>query len=175
MVEILRHRLARPAEPHAAHPGRLDALPLALPDVFALRLRHVGEDLQDEVGHKRAGQVAPGLPCVEQRHVEHDDVHALVFRDDAPLVQDLLVIAPQPVDGFDHEHIARAHPAQQLPVLRSVEILAAELIHKDVLFRHRKFGERDALPVLVLFFRGYANVPVDDLRHCVGLLIHYFR
>ena len=55
-------------------------------------------------------------------------INLLILCDNLPLVKDLGVISPKPVNAFDIYQIIRLHPAKQLLVLRSVEILAGLLI-----------------------------------------------
>ena len=64
---------------HAARPGGRDSLRLTLPDIFPLCLGHIAQKLKHNIRNQRSGQIVP-LPCVEQGHVEHHDIHAVKFR-----------------------------------------------------------------------------------------------
>ena len=57
------------AEGHALRLGSRDSLRLPLADALPLRLRHIGEDLQNEVCDKRPGQIAAMGAGVQQGHI----------------------------------------------------------------------------------------------------------
>ena len=50
--------------------GRRDPLRLPLAVEFPLRLRHIGQQLEDDVGNQHASEI-PTLAGVQQRHVQH--------------------------------------------------------------------------------------------------------
>ena len=71
--DALRPFQGRPPE---AHPplglGRGDALRLPLPDELPFRLGHVAQQLQNDVGDQRPGEILV-FPGVQQGHVQHHD------------------------------------------------------------------------------------------------------
>ena len=79
-------------------------MPLA--DKFPFRLRHIGEQLQDNVCDQRSGQVSP-LAGIQQRHIQNNNGCLLLLGDNAPLLHDFLIIAPQPVDALDDKGVGR--------------------------------------------------------------------
>ena len=120
------------AEAHAAALGRGDALGLAGADGFALVLRDKGEELQHQVCDKGAHQVL-GEGGVQQRHVQHADIHPALLGQEAPLLENLLVVAAQPVDAVQEQQVPAPQPVQEALVLRPAEVLAALLVQEDVL------------------------------------------
>ena len=84
-------------------------------DVLPLTLRDIGQKLEHNVSDQRPGQV-PVDTGVQQGHIQHTDVGPFLFGDDAPLLQDLFIIASQPVDAFDDQKVARFQFFQQLLV-----------------------------------------------------------
>ena len=70
--------LALASEFYAPGFCRRNALGLPLADVFPLALGHEGEDLQHQVGDEGAHEIFSGAG-VQQRHINHADVHALFF------------------------------------------------------------------------------------------------
>ena len=85
----------------------------------------------------------------------------LLSRQDAPLLLDLFVIAPQPVYARDAELVAGAQFLHQLPILRPFEVLAGLLIKKDIVFRYTSLRHGNELPIFVLISAGYADVSVN--------------
>ena len=43
---------------------------------------------------------------VDERHIQHDDVRLFFFRDESPLVKDLVVVAAQAVDALNNQSVA---------------------------------------------------------------------
>ena len=156
--------LGGPAEPDAPGLGRRDALGLALADVLALVLGDEGEDLEHQIGDEGAHQVFAAAG-VQQGHVDDADIHAGLLGQGPPLVLDLLIVAPQPVDAQDIEQVARLQPFHQFFVLRTVEVLAGLLVHIDVPLWDLPAVQRDHLPVLVLVGAGYPDVSIDLFWH----------
>ena len=116
--------------------------------------------MQDNIAEECSHQVlAPAN--VQQRHIQHYDVDALFFREDAPLFQNLAIIPSQPVDALDVEQIARLEFFHQLLVLGSVEVLAGLLVHKDVLLRNRHFTQCNQLAVFILFPGADTDIAVN--------------
>lgn len=85
-----------------------DALGLSLADELALRLRNIGEDLQNKVGDEGAGQISGvALSSIEQRHIQNKNRRLLFLCDRSPLLEDLLIIASEAVDALDVERVPR--------------------------------------------------------------------
>ena len=146
---VFRERPGRSAEPDAPGLRRRDALPLPLTDVGALVFRHEGQHLQDNIAEEGPHQVlAPA--GIQERHIQHHNVNALLLGENPPLILDFFIVASQPVDALDVEQIVRLESSDQLFILRTVEILARLLVHKDVLLRDGHFPKGDQLAVLVL-------------------------
>ena len=104
--KALRQGRGGPSEPDALGLCCRDTLRLSRPDVGALVLRHEGENLQDNIAEESPCQIlAP--PGVQQGHVQHHDVHPLLFGEDQPLILDFLIVSSQPVDALDIEQVVR--------------------------------------------------------------------
>ena len=124
-------------------------LGLPLADVGALIFRHKGKYLQHDVAEKGAHQIfAPA--GIQQRHIQHYDVDAFLFRQYPPLLQNLPIVPAQTVDALDVEQIVFFQFPHQPLVLRTVEVLAGLLVHKDVFLRDLQFSQCNQLSVLVL-------------------------
>ena len=172
LIEVVWKRPGRSAKLHTASLCRCNALCLPLPDVGALVLRHKGEHLQHDVAQKSAHQVF-AAPGIQQRHIQHYDVDAFLFRQYPPLLQNLPIVPAQTVDALDVEQIVLFHFSQQAFVLGSVKILAGLLVHVNVFFRDSKLLQSDALPVLVLVLAANPDISVNssrDLSHLPALL-----
>ena len=149
---------------------RRNALCLPLPDEFALRLRNIRKKLQNNVCNQCARQI-PILPRVQQRHIQHHDGRALFLCNDAPLLQNFLIISPKAVDALDHKRIAVFQFAHQPSVLRPLEIFPGLLVHKNCGFHNSKPSQRNQLPLLVLFLCRYTCIPIfhfSDLQSISG-------
>ena len=158
-VVVFWQRPGRSAESHTPGPCRRNPLCLPLADVGALVLRHKGQHLQDDIAEECPHQVfAP--PGVQQGHIQHYNVDALLLGENPPLLQNLAVVAPQPVDALDIEQIVRLQLFDQLLVLGPLEILAGLLVQEDVLFRDGQFPHGGQLPVLVLITGADANIAI---------------
>ena len=156
---MLRRGFFRAAEADAPGFGGGDTLGLALADVGPLVFRHKGQHLQHDVRQKGAHQVlAPA--GVQQGHIQHHDVGPLFLGDDPPLLQNLPVVAPQPVDALDTEQVIFSQPPQQPIVLGPVKVLAGLLVQIGILLRHPGLPEGDPLPVLVLIPAGHPDIAV---------------
>jgi hypothetical protein len=102
----LRQGPGRPSKPDAPGLCGGNALGLPLTDAGPLILRHKGEHLEHDVAEEGAHQVlAP--PGVQQGHIQHHDVHPPPLGQKPPLLQNLPVVPPQPVDALDVEQVVR--------------------------------------------------------------------
>ena len=155
-----RTGLLRTAEAHAAGTRRRDALALPLLDVLAFHLRHVAEQLQHDVGDKRAGHVAFALARVEQRHVEHHHGRAAHLHDAAPFFLDFLVVAAEAVDGFHYQHVAGRQRAGELAPRGAFEVFAAGLVGEDAIGRHAELSQRVKLARQVLVAGADARIAI---------------
>ena len=108
--ELLRLRQRRTPKTHALRFHHGDALRLSLPDELPLRLSRITEQLQNDVGDQRPGEI-PVFPSVQQGHVQHHDGRPLFLGDDPPLLQNLIVISAQAVNALDHKGITLFQPA----------------------------------------------------------------
>ncbi len=162
MVAV-RQRAGRPAKSDAPGLGRRDALRLALPDIGALIFRHEGQHLKDNVAEKRPHQVlAP--PGVQQRHIQHRDVHPLLPGQNPPLLQNLPIVAPQAVYALDIEQVVFFQSPHHLAVLGTLKVLAGLLVHEEVPLRDGQLPHGDELPVLVLLPCADADIAVDHVE-----------
>ena len=115
--------------------------------------------MKHDVTEKSSHQIlAPA--GVQQGHIQHYDVDALLLGKNPPLILDFFVVASQPVDALGEEQIVRLEFSDQLFILRPVEILARLFIHKNVLLRDGHFPQGDKLPILVLLTGAYPDVAV---------------
>ena len=83
------------------------------------------------------------------------------FEQLCPSYQKVHLPPAQAVYALDLEQIAPFQLAQEPPVLRTVEVLAALLVQEDVTVLHAMFMEGDQLPVFVLFAGADADVAVN--------------
>ena len=67
--------------------GGHNALPLTFADVFPFGLSDIGENLQNEIGDKGAGQIPFLGACIEQGHDQDKDIGRLFLGDLSPLFQ----------------------------------------------------------------------------------------
>lgn len=124
--------------------GGGDALGLSLVDEFAFRLRDVAEQLKHDVRDQRAGEVF-ATSGIQKGHIQHDHVSLFFFCEDAPLLDDFVVVASQPVDAFDDEGVAPFQPFQKPLILRALEVPAGLLIQKNAGLANAKGFQGDEL------------------------------
>ena len=147
----------------AARSRRRNALGLAPVNVFALHLCHIAQQLQNNIGNQRTRHVRPTTVSgarVEQRHVQHHDGGAELFGYAPPFLEDLAVVTAQPINGKYHQHITGIQRAQQLAIPRSIEVLAARTIGKDIRWFHAIGAQRIQLPIQILITRAHPRIPV---------------
>ena len=82
-----------------------------------------------DVRDQRSGEISVP-PRVKQRHIQHNDCRTLFLCDDAPLLQNFLIVSSETVDALDHKRIAVFQFAQQSLVAATVKVLAGLLVHK---------------------------------------------
>jgi hypothetical protein len=104
-IEVIGRPFGRPAHVDASRLRRLYAFGLPFLYGVAFAVRHEGQDLQYEVREESPHEVF-SVACVQQRHINHGDIHTVLFGEDAPLALDFLIITPKPVNAFNIEQIA---------------------------------------------------------------------
>ena len=97
---------------------------------------------------------------IEQRHIYDHHVDTFVFRDDAPLVLDFLVVSSKPVDTLYKKCIPRTKTLDEPLVVRSVKVLAGLLVDEYVCALDTSLRHSDELAVFVLFLRRYAHITI---------------
>ena len=152
-------RILASVEYDALRLRRRNALGLPLVNELALELRHIGKQLQDDIRDQRTRQI-PAFSRIEQRHIQHHDGRAFFLCNDAPLLQNFLIIAPQTVDALDNKRIAVFQFAHQPSVLRPLEVLSGLLVHENCSFHNSKASQRNQLPLRVLFLCRYTCIPI---------------
>ncbi len=100
--KIVRQGFDFASKAHAALSGRRNAFGLSGTDAFPFILGNERKHLQDQIGNECSEQVFVP-PGVEQGHVQDENVHALFLGQHAPLFQNLLIIAAEPVNTGDAE------------------------------------------------------------------------
>ena len=106
--------------------------------------------MQHQVGDEGTRQVlAPG-PRIQQRHVQNNDVHPLFLGDDSPLLQNLPIVAAQPVNTLNDQQIAGVQLFYETLVSGTVKVFSGLLVHVNVLFHDPKRRQRNHLTLLVL-------------------------
>ena len=161
---VLRQWPGRSAEADAAGFRRSNALRLQLAYVVSLVLRNERQNLQDNIAEKGSHKVLPA-PGVQQRHVNHADVHALVFGQNSPLILDFLIVPAKAVYALDVEKIVFFQFFHQLFVLWPLKILAGLFIHVDIFLRDIDFSQSNQLAVLVLVSGTDADIAISILRN----------
>ena len=66
---------------------------------FPFRLGHIAQELKNNIGNQHPGEV-PALTRIQQGHVQHHNGNLLFLGQQTPLLQNFIVIAPQPVDAL---------------------------------------------------------------------------
>ena len=83
--KLLRLHQWRTPKTHALRFRHGDALRLTLMNKLPLRLGHIAEQLQNNVGDQRPGEI-PIILGIQQGHIQHDNGRALLFGNDPPLL-----------------------------------------------------------------------------------------
>ena len=109
--------------------------------------------------NERAHEIL-ALTRVEKRHVYNDDIDSDLLGQKAPLLLYLLVVPPETVDAQNVQQVALAQAHNELGVLRTDEVPARLLIHKNVLLRNVPGSQSQQLPVFVLIGARHASVAV---------------
>ena len=65
-------------------------------------------------------------------------------------MQNLIVVSPQTIDAFYHEHIPRLEQVQQPLIFRTVEVLSGLSVTVDIPIADAKCPQRNNLSFLVL-------------------------
>ena len=151
----------RAAESDALFLCGSDAFRLPCADVFPLVFRDEGEDLQNEVGNELPDEGAGSGTCIEQGHIEDEDIRPYGFRNAAPFVYDHLVIASQTVYGFNDEQVAGSEFSDEAEIVRSIKVFAALLVAEDMFAVYIHFGKGFELTGEILVARGNAGVSVS--------------
>ena len=144
---------------------RRDTLRLALLDVFALQLRHVAQDLKDQIRHERSRDAIGLLACIEQRHIKHHDGSTLIHRDASPFIEDFSIISTQTINTFDHENVALAQSAKKTLVLGTLKVLTTCLVSKNLTPLNGKPSQCVQLAVQVLVRGRDTRIPKDSIVH----------
>ena len=134
--ELLRLRQRRTPQTHALRFRHGDALRLTLMNELPLSLGRIAEQLQNNVGDQRSGEILIFLG-IQQVHIQHDNGRALLFGHDPPLLRNLIVIPAQPVNALDHKG--------------KIEKQEMKLLHPDHISAYLDAAEqRGALPMFYL-------------------------
>ena len=82
------------------------------------------EDLQNEIGNKKTGQVffIPS-PDIKQRKIENDNIDPLFPCQYTPLNLYFIIITSKTVDRLDHHDVTGLQLSYQCPITGAVEIL----------------------------------------------------
>ena len=107
---------------------------------------------------------------IQQGHIQHYNVNALLFGEDAPLIQNLAIVAPETVNAFDVEQIVFFQSSHQLFVLRTLKVLAALLVHEDILFRDVQLTQGDKLAIFVLVLCTDTDITICISCDTINLL-----
>ena len=151
----------RAAESDALFLCGSDAFRLPCADVFPLVFRDEGEDLQNEVGNELPDEGAGSGTCIEQGHIEDEDIRPYGFRNATPFVYDHLVIASQTVYGFNDEQVSGSEFSDESEIVCTVEVFAALLVAEDMSAVYIHFGKGFELTGEILVARGNAGVSVS--------------
>ena len=88
---------------HSASLGGSDSFRLALPYVFTLCLCHVAQELKNDISNQGSGKIT-SLPCIQQGHIEHHNIHFFLLRKNPPLLQNFIIVSAKPVDALNHDN-----------------------------------------------------------------------
>jgi len=122
--------------------------------------------LQDEISHKPARQVLPLHPGagVQQGKVQHHNVYLLLLGNHAPLFQDFIVVAPQPVNAQNVQHVPTPQAPEHTAVGRTLKVLAALLVDVEIAGWNVQPLHRRKLTGLVLVLCRYTDISVTHNR-----------
>ena len=161
--KLRRARLAGPTKTHAARPRRRDSLRLATVDVLSFHLRHVTQQLQNDIGDQRAGHIrsaAISRTRIEQRHIQHNDGRTKFLGYTTPFLEYLAVVSTQPIDGKHHQHVAGSQDMKQFPIPRAIKVLTARTVGKDIRRLHAIGAQRIQLAIQILITRAHPRIPI---------------
>ena len=99
--------------------------------------------------------------CIQERHIQNDDVSLLLFGEDAPLAEDFFIVSAKPVDAFDDKCIARPEFSHQTGPIRPVEVFAGEFLEKDSAVRDAENAHDTELAVEILVTGADAAIGID--------------
>lgn len=105
LIKVFRQGTRRPPESAASGFCRCYALCLPFLYAFPLTLGHKRQNLQNQIGNKCPQQVL-ALPYIQKRHIQDTNIYTLFLRKQPPLLLNLLVIAPQPINAQDIEYVS---------------------------------------------------------------------
>ena len=86
------------------------------------------------------------------------------------MLQDLLIVPPQPVDALDKERVSLPQLAEQALVFRAVEILPALLVDVKPLPGDPRLLHGIELPLLILTLSRHPNI---SIFHAFRLLLFH--
>lgn len=164
LLESLGELLPGASELYAALLGGGDALGLPLADAHALVLCYEGQHLEHDVAEKGSHEVFSPA-CVQEGHVQNDDVRSHVLGDASPFLQDFRIVPPQTVNGVDVEQGILVEMLQEPLVFRTVEVLAGYAVKEDPFLWDFHFPHGGKLPVCVLFSRAHAHIAIYFLHN----------
>lgn len=133
--------LQKPIAVYFVRASETDALflcggdPFRLPcaDVCPFVFRYEGQDLQHKVRDEPPDEGVAAAARIEQRHIQHQDVRADDVGDAVPFFHDHLIIAPEPVNGFDDEQVPVFQFFYEPQVIGAVKIFPAFFIAENTL------------------------------------------
>ena len=126
-----------------------NALRLSLSNKISFRLRHIREQLKNNISDQRSGQI-PSLSGIQQRHVQHYDGCLFFFGDNPPLLNDLLIIASEPVNTLDYQNIIAFQLSDQFSVLWAIEVFTRLLVNKNADLINSELSHCDELAIFIL-------------------------
>ena len=128
-----------PSKLHAALHCGVNALALSFPDVCSFRFGNERKKIQNEICDKFSNQSVCLVCRIKKRHIENANIHAFDFDEDSPLLQNVLIIPAETVEGLDNKHI----PGFKLPdkpfPSRSIEVLAACHVDENLIVCNARF------------------------------------
>ena len=128
--------------------------------------------MQYDVRDEHVRQPVAVVARVEQGHVENNYGSAALLREQPPLLQNLIVIAPESVDALDDDHVFWSERSKETLVFGTCKVFAARFVHEHVIPIDAELCKRVELPVEVLVARGYTRIAVYA-AHMIAFLLGY--
>lgn len=166
VLPVLRVLHPRPAQMLPACFGHLYSLPLQLMALCPVLIRHICEHCQHHIRDQLPHQLLR-LRGIQNRHGSHLNVSANLFCNMEPLLVDLAVVPPEPLQLRHHQQVAFPQDVvNQRTVYRAFKLPPRFLLHIYVTLVNALLVPQDMyLPVWVLLPGTHTDISEFLCRH----------